>query len=308
MRLVLKIVGAALALIALGALGVLLEAHWQIRSIHPPLPDRTAIAHALAVDDAPVRIGYVLTSEQKSPDNRIGHPAFVIEWQDGRALALDAGMDRAQAVDFGKPFETVLGADPAIAYGSLGEQLGERASAVRAIAFTHLHVDHTGGAYTLCGGANRALTVFEAPLQAGRGNYMTSGGKADVERVTCGERVVLEGGPIYALPGFPGVVAVAAGGHTPCSTVFFVRVGATTWVLVGDVAFSHRDIVEDRAKNALYSYLLVPESPARLSELRAWLRDFERDASYRIVVSHALDELEALPPDLGLARIRPAAA
>jgi len=304
----LTVVGIAIGLVVLAALGVLLEAHLQIRSIHPPLPERAAIAHALAVDDLPVRIGYVLTSEQRSPDNRIGHPAFVVEWQDGRALAIDAGMDRAEAVDFGKPFEAVLGAAPAIAYGSIAEQLGARATAVRAIAFTHLHVDHTGGAYTLCDAPGRALTIFEAPLQAGRGNYMTSGGKEDIERTQCGKRVVLEGGPIYVLPGFPGVVAVAAGGHTPCSTIYFVAIGATTWVLVGDVAFSHRDIVEDRPKNALYSYLLVPESPDRLAELRAWLRGIETDPSYRIVVSHALDEIEALPPDLGLTRITPAAA
>jgi glyoxylase-like metal-dependent hydrolase (beta-lactamase superfamily II) len=306
MRLVLKVVGVVVALIVLGALGILLEAHLQIRSIHPPLPDRAAIASALAVDDGPVRIGYVLTSEQKSPDNRIGHPVFVVEWQDGRVLAIDAGMDRAEAVAFGKPFETVLGAEPAVAYGSIAEQLGARAAAVRAIAFTHLHVDHTGGAYTLCEGAAHALTIFEAPLQAGRGNYMTRGGKEDIERVKCADRVVLEGGPVYALPGFPGVAAIAAGGHTPCSTIYFVKVGAITWVLVGDVAFSHRDIVEDRPKNALYSYLLVPESPARLAELRAWLRGIETDPGYRIVVSHALDELEALPSGLGLTRIAPA--
>src|SRR5262249_8851183 len=157
-------------------------------------------ASALAVDDVPVRIGYVLTSEQRSPDNRIGHPVFVVEWQDGRALTIDAGMDRAQAVDFGKPFETVLGSEPAVAYGSIAEQLGARVASVRAVAFTHLHVDHTGGAYTLCEGAAHALRIFEAPLQAGRGNYMTSGGKDDIARVKCGERVVLEGGPVYALP------------------------------------------------------------------------------------------------------------
>ena len=308
MRRLLGIVGIAIGLAVLGALGVLLEAHWQIRAIHPQLPERAAIDRALVGGDAPIRIRYVLTSEQKSPDNRIGHPAFVIEWRDGRALAIDAGMDRAEAADFGKPFETVLGAQPALAYGSIAEQLGDRLGSVQAIAFTHLHVDHTGGAYSLCGGAPRELTIFETPLQAGRGNYMTRGGKEDLERVKCAKRVTLEGGPIFALPGFPGVVAVAAGGHTPCSTIYFVKVDALTWVLVGDVAFSHRDIVDDRPKNALYSYLIVPESPDRLAELRAWLRDIETDPSYRIVVSHALDELEALPPDLGLTRIKPAGA
>ena len=291
MRRLLKILGAIVGVAFVGALLVLLQAHWEIRSIDPTLPDSADIDAALANEDTPIRIGYVLTAEQSTPERRIGHPAFLIEWRDGRMLSVDAGMTRDGAVSFGKPFE-LIGAQPSVAYGSLGEQLGERAPAVGAVMFTHLHVDHTGGIGSLCAGNTRSITVYQTPLQADRVNYLTRGGKRDIAAAACAKPVRLDGGPIYSIPGYPGIVAVAAGGHTPCSTMYFVKIGNVTWALVGDVAFSRQDITENRPKPWAYSYLLVPEAPDRLAELRGWLNGFELDANHRIVVSHALDELE----------------
>jgi hypothetical protein len=74
--------------------------------------------------------------------------------------------------------------------------------------------------------------------------------------------------------------------------MYFVKVGSVTWALVGDIAFSRQDIIENRPKPWAYSHLLVPEAPDRLAELRGWLNAFASDANHRIVVSHALDELE----------------
>ncbi len=291
MRRLLKLLAAAVGVVLIGALLFLLEAHWEIRSINPPLPDRTAIDAALANEDTPVRIGYVLTAEQSTPTGRLGHPAFLIEWRDGRMLSIDAGMTREGAVSFGKPFE-LIGAQPSVIYGSLGEQLGDRAAAVGAVVFTHLHVDHTGGIGSLCNGSTRDIALFQTPLSADRANYLTRGGKRDITAAECAKTARLDGGPVYSIPGYPGIVAVSAGGHTPCSTMYFVKVGDVTWAFVGDLAFSRQDIVGDRTKPWVYSHLLVPESPDRLAELRAWLNAFASDANRRIVVSHARDELE----------------
>ena len=115
MRRVLKILGAVVGVVLVGALLVLLQAHWEIRSIHPgaagPVPRSTRRWRAKII---PVRIGYVLTAEQSTPGRRIGHPAFLIEWRDGRMLSIDAGMTRDGAVSFGKPFE-LLGGQPSVA-------------------------------------------------------------------------------------------------------------------------------------------------------------------------------------------------
>lgn len=237
-----------------------------------------------------MRIGYVLTAEQQTPSGRIGHPAFLIGWRDGRALSIDAGMTRDGAVSFGKPFE-LIGGQPSVVYGSVAEQLGNGAAAVGAVVFTHLHVDHTGGVGSLCSGNTRGITVYQTPL-AERVNYLTRGGQEDIAAAPCVTRQRLDGGPIYSIPGYPGVVAVSAGGHTPCSTMYFVKSGRITWAFVGDLSFSRADIANDRSKPWVYSYLVVPESPDRLTELRGWLNAFATDADHRIVVSHALDELE----------------
>ena len=203
MRRLLKILGAVVGVVFVGALLVLLQAHWEIRSIHPTLPDSAEIDAALASDDTPVRIGYVLTAEQSTPERRIGHPVFLLEWRDGRMLSIDAGMTRDGAVSFGKPFE-LIGGQPSVAYGSVGEQLGDRAAAVGAVVFTHLHVDHTGGIGSLCAGNTRGITVFQTPLQADRVNYLTRGGKRDIEAAACAKPARLDGGPIYYDSRLPG--------------------------------------------------------------------------------------------------------
>jgi glyoxylase-like metal-dependent hydrolase (beta-lactamase superfamily II) len=290
---VLKFLAAVAGVVLIGALLVLLEAHWEMRSIDPALPDRADIDAALAREDGPVQIRYVLTAEQNAPTGRLGHPAFVIEWRDGRMLAVDVGMTREGAASFGKTFE-LIGAEPSIDYGSLGEQLGDRAAAVDAVVFTHLHIDHTGGLVSLCAGVTHDVVVYQTPLQADRENYVTSGGRRDIAAAPCAKPQRLDGGPIYTIPGYPGIVAVAAGGHTPCSTVYFVKVGDVTWALVGDLALSRDDITQNRPKPWIYSHLVVPESPDRLAELRGWLNAFAADANHRIVVSHALDELEQM--------------
>lgn len=286
--------------VVLAAAGFLLEAHREIRSVTPALPARAEIAAALDVPGGPIAIRYLNTATQRggSGPAAIGHPAFLLEWADGRSFLIDVGMDRAGALAFSKPIELVLGADPIEFHGAVGDRLGSAAMKLRGAAFTHLHVDHTGGLTAVCAALGRQLDVFQTPWQADRGNYTTSPGREDIDRAGCARIRRLEGGPIYGIPDYPGFVAVAGGGHTPGSTVFFARVGATTWVLAGDVNNFQRALLANQPKPRAYSLLVTPEAPARLDDLRRWLGELDAEADTHVLVSHDTDFIAAsgMPP------------
>ncbi len=290
-RLLLVLGGLVLALI-LAVAGFLGKAHWEIREVDPALPDAEALASSLSGSAGPVRIRYLNTASQRAPAGTVAYPAFLLEWRNGRELLIDAGMARAGAIEFGKLLERLLGADPIEPLGSVAAQLGGRVSKLRGIAFTHLHADHTEGLVSLCGALGRGLPVLQTPWQAERLNYSTTPGDAHIERAGCAERGRFRGGPVYSLPAFPGVVAIAAGGHTPGSTIFAAKVGGTTWILAGDVTNSRQALLDNEPKPLVYSLLIVPEATARLEKLRLWLAALDAQPQTVVVVSHDQGALE----------------
>ena len=269
------------------------KAHWEIRAVDPALPDAEELAFSLTGSGGPVRIRYVNTASQRAPAGTVAFPAFLLEWRDGGGLLIDAGMTRAGALEFGGPLELMLGADPIAPLGSLASQLGGELSKLRGIAFTHLHVDHTDGLAPLCVALGRGLRVVQTPWQLERLNYTTRPGDAHIERAGCAERERLSGGPVYPMPAFPGVVAIAAGGHTPGSTIFAAKVGGTTWILSGDVTNARQALLDNEPKPLLYSLLIVPEAPARLERVRLWLAALDAQPQTVVVVSHDQAALEA---------------
>ena len=279
----------ALGLSAAGLAALLVPAHIQIAGVAPPLPDSRTLDEAIAVEDAPVRLRFVNTVAQALPEGQaMSHPAFVFEWADGRRFLVDAGMERETGVRFGEPLRLLLGADEARPQGSVGEQMGEGSDRVEGIAFTHLHHDHTDGIRSLCSRRDRGLPVFQTPLQAGKRNHTTDVGHDLIVEAGCARFERLGDAAVAPIPGFPGLVAVAAGGHTPGSTVYAARVDGQRWILSGDITNSRGELDTDTPKNPVYSLLIVPEASGRLAELRQWLRDLDTPTDSTVVVSHDL--------------------
>ncbi|MCS5637391.1 MAG: MBL fold metallo-hydrolase [Myxococcota bacterium] len=284
--------GSILLLGCLALAVLLIPPHLQIRQIEPPLPEREALLEAIAVPGGPVALGFVNTSSQGLPTGRtMGHPAFVLEWPDGRRFLIDSGMERDAALAFGEPLEWLMGAETAQAHGSVGEQLGPESGQVAGIAFTHLHSDHAGGVASLCARRGGELALFQTPLQAEERNHTTDMGYDLLLEAGCGRLERFEAGPVYGAADFPGLVAVAAGGHTPGSTIYFARVADRLWVFSGDITNSREELEEDLPKQTLYSLLIVPEHPERLSLLRQWLREWDAGPDTTVVVSHDLEAL-----------------
>jgi len=295
------VLGAAviLAVLICGAAGFLLEAHWEMRDIAPPLPELATLDARTRVSGAPVRVSYVNTATQRSTGPAaIGHPGFLLEWSDGRVFLIDVGMTPEQAVAFGRPMEWLLGAEPTETHGSLAEQLGSAVRRIEGVGFTHLHNDHTGGLASLCEAIDRPVPVFQTPEQSELENYTTGLGRRDIEAAECAVPRRLEGGPLFPVPGFPGLLAQSAGGHTPGSTIYFARVGDTTWVFAGDVTNSMESLRLNRPKPRVYSLFIVPENPERLDVLRRWLGDLDDRPGVEVVVSHDIDRIveSGIPP------------
>lgn len=283
--------------------GVLFAAHRQIRNVDPPLPDVEALLASVDVEGGPTRVRYVNSASQPTADGRtMGHVAFVLEWEDGRRFMIDTGMEPETAIEFGRPMELILGSEPAVPHGAVADQMGAEVGSIQGLAFTHLHHDHTQGIVALCRAHAGPLPIFQTPLQSEERNHTTEMGYVFIEEaqalpgaVGCAAATTLEAGTstsVYPVPGFPGLVAVPAGGHTPGSTLYLARIGDQYWLFSGDVTNTRKDLVEDLPKPAIYSLLIVPEDTDRTQRMRKWLGELDARPDLTVVVSHDLTALE----------------
>jgi glyoxylase-like metal-dependent hydrolase (beta-lactamase superfamily II) len=273
-----------------------IPAHLQIRTIHPALPAFDTLARALDVADGPIGVSYVNTASQRSPLGTLGHPGVLITWPDGRQFLVDTGMPPDEAIAFGRPMETILGADPTVTHGSLDEQLGSAVNDIRGIGFTHLHSDHTGGLPAICAAQAKPATVYQSPLQSRELNYTTKMGLEALEVAVC-ERKQLVEGVVMSVPGFPGLAAVSLGGHTPGSTLFAARVGHAYWLFSGDITNDKKSLSRDLPKHWLYSLLIVPEDTTWTARLRKYLAAMEEFDGVIVLPAHDIGVMaESLPP------------
>ena len=311
LRKLLIALAALVTLVVVFVGGALFLANRAIRAIDPELPTVEAI---LAFDrhaDLPVRISWLNTASQKMPRSAVldpaqdptpdapytmSHAAFRLEWSDGRIFLVDSGMDPEAAVAFGKPIETFSRAEPIVPLGSMAEKLGASIQRVGAIAFTHEHTDHTEGVAALCRLHDQPIRLIQNHLQVDLSNYTTRPGQAQLANAPCLKREVAAGGPLFDVPGFPGLGFFAAAGHTPGSQVFVAHVlgseGVHTYVLTGDVVNQIDGVRRNIPKPWLYSRFMVPESPKRLDRVRRLLSELERDHGATLLVSHDQLSLE----------------
>jgi glyoxylase-like metal-dependent hydrolase (beta-lactamase superfamily II) len=109
--------------------------------------------------------------------------------------------------------------------------------------------------------------------------------------------MALGSAPLKAVPGFPGVFVIDAGGHTPGSQIILATVqgadGAQRYAFTGDIVNNIDGITANVSKPFVYRTFLVPEDETRLAQLRVFLEHLHDDLGYTLLVSHDQLSLEA---------------
>ncbi len=296
-RSVVRALAGVSAISLLFLLAGMTAAQLAIRSERPMLPELEELLSLKQEEDRPTRLRWINTATQHGPDGTIVHPVFVLEWEDGRALLVDTGMDAEAAVEFGKPAESLLGSDPTIVGRPIAGALASARERVVGLVFTHMHTDHTQAIEHLCPPGAGRLDLYMTPAQFERPNYTTEMGLEPVENAPCADRIPLRDEGLARLPGLAGVGVIRAAGHTPGSQLIVAWVGKDEprgYVLAGDVVFAFDQIAEDRPKALVYRLMITPEADMQLGEVRRWLHDLSRDHEFVVVPSHDLAHIKSL--------------
>ena len=291
-----RIVSAGLLILVIGLLVFLLPAHLQVRKVSPDLPSDESLLALLSVDNAPVRVSYIPTSAQRYEGGLLGHSSVFIEWANGDLVMIDAGMDEPQALEFGELMQSLSGGEEPVVFGTISQLLGEDVSRVKAVGFTHLHIDHTQGLINFCEARGAGALSLQLDYQRELHNFNTEEG-GDIVAQSCLRPLDISGAGLVGVDQFPGLAMYPLGGHTPGSTLFVVADGDRLLLFTGDITNSKSDLVNNKGKSAIYSYLLVPENTTRTAQLREWLRKLDNNDDIQVVVSHDIQNMaEVLQP------------
>jgi glyoxylase-like metal-dependent hydrolase (beta-lactamase superfamily II) len=114
-----------------------------------------------------------------------------------------------------------------------------------------------------------------------------------VDEAGCARRVRLPDALLAPVPERPGVFVIHVAGHTPGSQVVIAFLdtgrgpaGVRRIALAGDAANVLDGVLHDVPKPLLYRLLVVPESDARLGEVRRLLAAVGREGGFELAVSH----------------------
>jgi glyoxylase-like metal-dependent hydrolase (beta-lactamase superfamily II) len=154
--------------------------------------------------------------------------------RDGRTLLIDAGFGPQTG-------ETPLGPVNSGALPDTLAALGHDPASIDTVAFTHLHVDHTGWAFThnpdgtwhKTFPAARYLVAAAEWEPYGRGDNVPGAAPAAVLEQLAATRTLVDAGEEI----FPGVRALVTPGHSPGHTSYIITSGTETRLIAFGDAF-----------------------------------------------------------------------
>jgi glyoxylase-like metal-dependent hydrolase (beta-lactamase superfamily II) len=295
--------------IVLGAAAVLLVAGfglWRWLDASEPVPEQTsyridldalhrlaeslsgpkphAIRSVLVADTALPR-GVIFAGEPFEPQHNV-HQVFQVVYEDGGFGLVDTAFPPAA-------FERVgaFGDGSGRYHAKSWEQVSRALAAADWIVVTHEHFDHLAGA--------AALPVERADRLRLNANQLANARALDESEIPAALRSALAPLPEAEAQALaPGVVLLAAPGHTPGSQLVYVeRADGRAALFLGDVAW-HSDQIRKLHYRPRHVTLALGENRAQvLAEFRA-LRDLARaHPELAQVVSHDPDQRAALLAD-----------
>ena len=248
-----------------------------------PGPKLRAI-RSLLVAEASLPRGVIFAGEPFTPQPNV-HQVFQLVWDD-RFVLIDTAFPPSL-------FERVgaFGDGSGRYYADAWRQLSRALSAADFIVVTHEHFDHLAGA-----GALPPERAGHLRLNAGQ---LANAGALDDSEIPAALR-----GALTALPEAeaqalaPGVVLLAAPGHTPGSQLVYVeRADGRTALFLGDVAWNAEQIRQLHYRPRHVTYVLGENRAQVLGEFRA-LHELGRSHPEIVqVVSHDPEQRTALLAD-----------
>lgn len=230
---------------------------------------------SILVAEADMPRGMVFAGEPFEPLHQV-HQVFRLVWAD-RLVLVDAAFPREQ-------FEQMPAFGESL-YHDAGWQAVERALATAdPILITHEHFDHIAGVVALPQSRAAQLRLNAAQLA----------NTAALDQSAIPE--ALEPLPSQrAVAVAPGVVLLAAPGHTPGSQIVYVRlVDGREALLLGDVAWNGDQIADLHYRPRLVTYMLGENRANVMAQLRTLHELAKTDPDVVQVVSHDKRQREAL--------------
>jgi glyoxylase-like metal-dependent hydrolase (beta-lactamase superfamily II) len=244
---------------------------------------------SILVAEADMPRGMVFAGEPFEPLHQV-HQVFRLVWAD-RLVLVDAAFPREQ-------FEQM----PAFGestYHDAGWQMVERALATAdQILITHEHFDHIAGVTALPEGRAAHLRLNAAQL--------ANTAALDQGAIPEALREALEPLPAQrAIAVAPGVVLLAAPGHTPGSQIVYVRrADGREVLLLGDVAWNGDQIAELHYRPRLVTIMLGENRANVMAQLRTLHELAKTNPAVVQLVSHDKRQRAALLENGLLVEIR----
>lgn len=248
-----------------------------------PGPKPRAI-HSLRVADAALPRGMIFAGEPFVPQPNV-HQVFQLVWDDRFAL-----VDTAFPPDSYEDVSRVSGGVGAY-HEAAWRELRDALAAAEFVVVTHEHMDHLAGAAALP--RERAAHLRLNPHQ------LANAAALDAAEIPGALRKGATALPDLAAQALaPGVVLLAAPGHTPGSQIVYVeRADGRAALLLGDVAWNFGQIERLHYRPRFVTAIVGEDRAEVLDQLRA-LHDFAKAyPEVALVVSHDPQQRAAFVAD-----------